>query len=278
MTPTSAVTDAISITSSVGGDTITPSSLSWSASATPQTFTVTGSTEGSRTITLVATSGDIVMGSPLVYTASVPFTVSGPTTVTAGRACTITCTPNSATTDVVLLNDDGAGGTFSPSTLTFTGSSVAQTAQYTPANYGIITLSGASSQGATFTPLIVSSYAIEADFYLDKTGKLIYVGTNSTNQTANGAPLQALITALTAVPTVKVNGNTIQLGSPRVGYDVEFHRLSGAVRLGPVDRNVECRHGELYVGDGNMEQRRRRQRPNAWYSGLGVGFDRLHDH
>ena len=210
VTPTSSVADTVSVVSSVGGDTITTSPLTFS-SATPGTFTVTPSTLGPRTLTLTSSGGRTITGSPLTYTAAVPFTITGSATVAQGGPTTLTITPSTTTTDVVTLTDY-RGGTFSPATLTFSASSVAQTSAYTPAVIGPITVSGYSTHDALFTPLSVTSIMLQVDGYVSTCGKTVYFMTNSAGATGNGNPIQGTITSVNTTPTIQVNGTAVQIG------------------------------------------------------------------
>jgi hypothetical protein len=209
--PTGTPTDTITITSSVAGDTITPSTLSWTATSTPKTFTVTGHTRAARTITLTSSGSLTVGGSPATLTVTVPFTISGPASALAGTASTVTVTPAAATTDVVTLFDSG-GGTFVPPTLTFTSSAVAQTSAWTPAIYGQSTIYGTSTQIASFTPLLSNVYNAIVDGYNPKWGQNAYFVANSAIKGGNNNYVPALITAVNATPTIFVNGHAVQLG------------------------------------------------------------------
>lgn len=63
------------------------------------------------------------------YTLTAPGTNSGAAGVASGN---FTVTPNGTITATITPSDGGAGGTFTPSSLTFTASSAAQTFTYTP--------------------------------------------------------------------------------------------------------------------------------------------------
>ncbi len=64
------------------------------------------------------------------YALAAPIPASGPVGIASGN---FTVTPNGVVTVVITPSDSGGGGTFTPSSLTFTASSVAQTFTYTPA-------------------------------------------------------------------------------------------------------------------------------------------------
>ena len=79
-------------------------------------------------------------------------TVTGPSSGINGTASTnFTVTPAGIDTDTVTFSDGGHGGTFTPSSLTFSASSAAQTFTYTPTIAGSITLTLTSGNGATVT-------------------------------------------------------------------------------------------------------------------------------
>ena len=78
---------------------------------------------------------------------SVTYALSGPTSGYVGNAAAYAITPNSVTTDTITFSDGGAGGTFGPTSLTFTASSATQTFSYTPASVGTKTLTVTSADG-----------------------------------------------------------------------------------------------------------------------------------
>jgi hypothetical protein len=103
---------------------------------------------------------------------AVGYTLTGPTggpTATASTVFTIT-PASTVTSDTVSLSAGAGGGTFSPSGLTFTSSSAAQTFTYTPGSVGVKTLTVASAEGGvvsgspwTYTsssPSLAVSYTI----------------------------------------------------------------------------------------------------------------------
>jgi hypothetical protein len=137
-------------TFTVSGGTITTQHVASATSAT-LTFTAPGST-GTVTITDPST-GDTA--SLTIAAAATDFSIEPPSQNTTAGAATgnYVVTPNgppSASTTIA-LSDSGAGGTFTPSSLTFT-TSTAQDFTYTPsgsASPGTITLRGQASGGLT---------------------------------------------------------------------------------------------------------------------------------
>ena len=135
------VTDTITFGDGSQGGTFTPSSLSWSASASPQTFTYTPAVNGTIALTLTSGGSYAVKGSPWSYLAATTYTLTGPTSQTGiGASSNFTVTPAATTTDSITLSDGGAGGTFTPSSLSWSSSSSAKTFTYTPPSVGTFTL------------------------------------------------------------------------------------------------------------------------------------------
>ncbi len=99
-------------------------------------------------------------------TLAVALTLTGPSTGAVNAASTnFTVTPASAVTDTVAFDDGGKGGSFSPSSLTFTASAVAQTFTYTPVTTGAITLTltrggGALTSGSPATYTVSGAYTL----------------------------------------------------------------------------------------------------------------------
>jgi len=84
------------------------------------------------------------------------YTMSGPSSGIINQASgNFTVTPNGIYTGTITPSDGGAGGTFTPTSLAFAGTSVAQTFTYTPASTGTKTIS-VSSSPALIDPLSVS--------------------------------------------------------------------------------------------------------------------------
>ena len=205
----------VTIASSVAGDTLSSSTLTFSGSSAAQTFTITLASGGSRTITLTSSHGYMVSGSPWSLSSTVPLTLTGPAFLYEGIAATLTITPAGVTTDTVTLSDGGKGGTWSPSAIVaWVASGAAKTVTYTAATTGTIAISATSVDGATVTnsPLSLSSCAVAVDAYVTKYGKLLIFGTNSATLTANGNYVPAIVTAANSAPTIEVNGDVIQIG------------------------------------------------------------------
>ena len=78
---------------------------------------------------------------------AVGYTLSGPTAGFVGDTYTYTVTPAASVADTVTLSDSSGGGQFSPTSLTFSGSSTAQTFTYTPGSKGTKSISATSAMG-----------------------------------------------------------------------------------------------------------------------------------
>ena len=80
------------------------------------------------------------------------YTLTGPISGVKGVPSTLfTLTPSGSLTDTVNLSDGGAGGTFTPTSLLWAGSSAAKTFTYTSASPGVETLTLTSTGSNTIT-------------------------------------------------------------------------------------------------------------------------------
>jgi lysophospholipase L1-like esterase len=98
---------------------------------------------------------------------SVPFTLTGPSTATVGTSITITVSPSTSYTGTVTLIDGLTSGIgiFSPTTLTWAGTTTAQTATYTAYGPTPLSIQASANTGSpsisTATPLAVTvSYPV----------------------------------------------------------------------------------------------------------------------
>ena len=106
----------------------------------------------------------------------VTYDFSGPSSVYVGNATTAyTISSSSSEADTITLSDGVAGGTFSPTSLSWPGQT---TFEYTPVTTGSITITPTSGLGGSFTPssLTLTSNAITYTFSGPATGG---VNTNS---------------------------------------------------------------------------------------------------
>lgn len=154
VTPSQAITAVVAPGDFGSGGVFSPTSLNFSSSSTPQTFTYTQSRFGTFVIN-ISTMGVIDVISPPVYvTISPPATkltlASTTSGATAGGTATgFTVTPGGAITGTVVPADGGFGGTFSPTSLVFSASSTPQTFTYTQALRGTYNLTVTNNLGLT---------------------------------------------------------------------------------------------------------------------------------
>jgi hypothetical protein len=152
LTPAAATTNTLTLSDSSGGGAFSPTSLTFTRSSAPQTFTYTPGLTGTKSLSVTSSTGETVTGSPVSFVVtSVGYAVTGPTTGYMGNPVTYTVTPAGTTTDTITFSDASGGGTFSPSSLTFSNSSAAQTFLYTPGSTGTKTITVASADGGTIS-------------------------------------------------------------------------------------------------------------------------------
>jgi hypothetical protein len=156
-------TESVSLSDGAGGvfrnsgGTVVTSLNFTDSSGAAQSFTYTPATAGTKTITLVSSDGGSISGEPATLTASaVGLTLSAPSPssgVVLVASANFTLTPAEATNDTITFSDGGKGGTFTPTSLTFTTASTApQTFTYTPAIVApSLTITAISANGGTIT-------------------------------------------------------------------------------------------------------------------------------
>lgn len=83
-------------------------------------------------------------GPGTTYTLTAPSPASGSVSVVSQN---FTVTPNGIITAVITPSDSGMGGTFTPTSRTFTASSASQTFTYTPFTFGIISINTTNNGG-----------------------------------------------------------------------------------------------------------------------------------
>jgi hypothetical protein len=156
VTPNGLYTGTITITpSGAGVGSLTPTVLTFSNSATAQTFTITPNATGSITMT-GTNNGGLTNPSTVTYTSNAAasaytFTeasASGNVGVASGL---FTVTPTGGKyTGTITITPSGAGvGSLTPTILTFADSSTAQTFTITPDTAGSITLTGTNNHAIT---------------------------------------------------------------------------------------------------------------------------------
>ena len=141
---------ACTVTSSVGADTITPSSINIAQGLTVVNFTITPGTVAARTISLVSTIPTLtIAGSPITYNATgataTGYTFAGPTGGYSGVASgTYSVQPNGVFTGTITITPAG-GGLATPIQLTYSSSASVQTFTITPTATGNVTLTPTNS-------------------------------------------------------------------------------------------------------------------------------------
>jgi hypothetical protein len=117
------------------------------------TFYLTPGSTGARNVSITTSPALTYSGSPIAYAASTTYTLTGPTSGTVGTASSnFTVTPAAAvTSDTITLSNGSGGGTFAPSSLSWSASSAAKTFTYTAASSGSKSLAATSGDGYAVT-------------------------------------------------------------------------------------------------------------------------------
>ena len=143
------------VTPAVSGvtGTFSPTSLSWSGTSSPQTFTFTAMSSGTASISIGASPTLTIAGSPISVTISAAATsvaLTGPTTGTVGTPTSnFTATLNGVYTGTVTPSDSSGGGSFTPSSLTWSRTPSSQTFTYTAGSTGTKSVSISASPTLT---------------------------------------------------------------------------------------------------------------------------------
>lgn len=148
-----------------GGGTFTPTTLTLNSGTLSGTFTYTPASNGAKTIS-ISNSGSLTNPSSLTYTASTPssataITLTGPTTGSVGVASTAFTVGANGTISgsvVVTPSDSGAGGTFTPGSVTINTGSPTATFTYTASAAGTDTIS-VTNNGSLTNPSTISYVA-----------------------------------------------------------------------------------------------------------------------
>lgn len=152
ITPSTTWTGTITPSDSGAGGTFTPTSLSWSATSNSQTFTYTPASIGVISISVAGSPTIPIVGSPISLNvlASTVATLTGPSTAAQGVASSpFSVTPSAPWTGTITPDDGGQGGTFTPSSLTWSMTNNTQTFTYTAATSGTISISATGSPSLT---------------------------------------------------------------------------------------------------------------------------------
>lgn len=151
------ITGTVIVTPADGGagGTFTPTTKSLTTGSPTGTFTYTAASAGAKTIS-ATNNGSLTNPSNITYTASsasaTATVVSGPSSGTVGVASTnFTASANGVISGTVVITpaDGGAGGTFSPTTVSISAGSPTATFTYTAASAGAKTLSFTNSGSLT---------------------------------------------------------------------------------------------------------------------------------
>ena len=131
-------------------------------------------------------------------------TITGPTSGAANTASgNFAFTPNGTYTGTITLSDNGAGGSFTPATLTYSGASTAQTFTYTPASGRV----AAVSISATATGLSINSVS----YGITHTARSFYVDSVLGSDSNAGTLASPLLSLAALVNLPAVAGDTILL-------------------------------------------------------------------
>ncbi len=217
VTPSAAITDIVTMSDGAGG-TFSPASLSWAASSTPQNFTYTPAVIGSVTITATDLHGYALNGFPCTF-ASLPhpLSVSGPSYGTVGvTTASFTVTPSAAITDTVTMSD-GAGGTFSPASLSWAASSASQNFTYTPGTIGANAVTLTSALGAVISGSPAPVSVAPAGSMHIASGNFALMGATSFAIAPASAWSASFFIRINAAPTSQVyNGFSMLAGTTNI--------------------------------------------------------------
>jgi hypothetical protein len=150
VTPSGIATDTITLSDGGSGLFLPSATLTFSGSSSPQSPTYTPGSTGTKSVTATSAAGGAVAGSPLSISVTARgYTVTGASTGFVGNSITYTVTPSGTTTDTMTFSDASGGGSFSPTSLSWSVTSNAQVVHYTPGSTGTKTLTFTSADGGT---------------------------------------------------------------------------------------------------------------------------------
>ncbi len=181
-----AITGTVVVTPSDGGagGTFTPTTVSISSGTPTGTFTYTPASAGAKTIS-VTNNGSLSNPSNITYTVSSPataVTLTGPTSGLAGSASSnFNVGANGVITGTVVVtpSDGGAGGTFSPTTVSISSGTPTGAFTYTAASAGAKTIS-VTNNGGLSNPSNITYTASSATGVISMIGPSAgYTGTAS---------------------------------------------------------------------------------------------------
>jgi Bacterial Ig-like domain len=208
------------------------------------------------------------------------YTITGPSTgAITEPSGTFAITPTVPITDTVALTASVPGGTFTPSSLSWSASDEAQTFIYaapTASTGTAITITATSSanQRVSGSPFSYYASAVLTAGWVSKSAKLAIIGNASFLPVFSGAfsPYQpAIVKAVNSTPTFEVNGRTISIygplwqtlsltnSGPNVPFDspvVAYQLLCGSVQSIPMESGGTSPYTNptaVWNGDGGGE-------------------------
>lgn len=196
VTPTGGIETGVFTPNVISGVTYSPTTLSWSGANNAQTFTVTNA--ASATISVNGTfSNSLTPPSSVSYTTSPSvasaFTLTGPSTGVVGVASTsFTVTPNGTETGV-FTPGAVAGVVYSPTTLTWTSSTSAQTFTATSSTAGAKSINGTFSNSLT-PPSSVTWTVAAQTVTLSSSTTVLNLTASVTETVTPNAPINGTVT------------------------------------------------------------------------------------
>lgn len=125
----------------------------------------------------------VIVNAIQAASAATSYTLTGPSSGYVGMASSgFTVTPNGTLTGTITPSDSGGGGTFSPSSLTWTGNNSAKTFTYTPGSAGTKTISttnSASLADASSLTYTASTVPVESAVITQTSAVYHLAGTNT---------------------------------------------------------------------------------------------------
>lgn len=190
------------------------------------------------------------------FTLSAPNTSSGPKSQVSGN---FTVTPNGVYTGTITPSDGGAGGTFSPTSLTWTAENSAKTFTYAPSTVGPRTIS------ATANPLLTAPSGVTYTS-LDNVPPVV----NAVSVNANGNTLTLTLTELDTAPILPATGITgfILSGSHTLSNGTRTASTTITFSISPVVRQGETL--TLAYSGGNVTDSATPSNSLATISNMGV--------
>jgi len=150
------------VTPAVSGvtGTLSPTSLVWSGTSGAKTFTLTATSAGTASVSITASPTLTIAGSPIsvtVSTSATTATLSGPATATEAVATSaFTVALNGVYTGTITPTVSGVTGSFTPISLSWSGTSGSKTFTFTPSSSGTASISITASPTLSYSGSPVS--------------------------------------------------------------------------------------------------------------------------